>query len=817
LGASRRAGIPPTLSQEQDAAVEAALAHIPTATVNDTIVEMETAVAQSQGASPSLTVVSEAFWDAIQLALPASGIPPIVTQGPAFQEARPTSQSASSSPMDTSSDGIAAPLPHHPSLITPLPAAGDFPDAPIVLSSDSTSSPLPVPALARGKHEAGEITDHAAASPLPAVGGEATTPSANASLEGGNPSNVTPIDSVSSWGRDTDHPLELSSDPSTHSSLRASEIPDVPDMGSARRGGKITTGKVTDEFENAGPSILARARYLSVVPARDTKSSTEPEVNRLSARDTLNKFAVTSLTDGSVLTYANIDNAREEAVAALQGATDELSNVRMGFAHYFLHSPITLVEDLSVPVESEFLRKMADIVGAVLCGGPSDTTECEGDIYASLLPGEWFRLASFMIAAIARGCIRSGNLAKKGAFPVEPCKDVFITDPSVTAPATQAQLLQALAVQVAEELNPDGALMPQDSVDGLWATIWRAHEGQVRAWTEKEVLSVYARLSDICLSDIMDKLEAEASVEQITETMKEEIDCEVRGKFLGLIAQEKTKAFDAAIEEARATALREALATGAAEAAQKGKAYEKMILSRAEDEARTEGDRIYKSRLESLRTKMKRKAETEVEAEHASVITERRAALEGALLSMDFNARKDYVHTQAIQLGLLDESAMPVPSPPKRAKVGNAPRTTPKASPAPSAAKTGSLSVPPSRPAAEEEDSTPRASTAPVDWSMSEPGDPLPPIDFEADTRAISSSVYAPGNSMEDDPPIPGAVSSLRDPDSGCIPLSNSNTSAPAPCPVSTPEPAMAGTTTPPPPHPKSSNYSISLYLRWPP
>jgi hypothetical protein len=800
LAERRRAGIPPTLSQEQDAAVEAALAHIPPATVSDTIVEMETAVAQSQGASPSLTVVSDAFWDAIQLALPASGIPPIVTKGPAFQEAHPTSQSAGSSPMDTSSDGIVAPIPHSLSLITPLPAAGDLPDAPIVLSSDSASSPLPVPVFAYGKHEARDSIDHAAASPLPAGEREVTTPSAKASLEGSNPSNVTPIDSVSSWGRDADHPLELSSDPSAHSSLRASEIPDVPDMGSARRGGKMTTGKVTDEFENAGPAVLARARYLSVVPARDTRSVIEPEAPRLSARDTLDKFATAGLTDGTVFTYANLDNAREEAVTALQGATDELSKVRMGFAHYFLHSPITLVEDPSVPVESEFLRKMADIVGAVLCGGPSDTTECEGDIYASLLPGEWFRLASFMTAAIARGCIRSNNLAKKGAFPVEPCKDVFITDPSVTAPATQAQLLQALVAQVVEELNPEGALMPQDSVDGLRATIWRAHEGQIRAWTEKEVLSVYSRLSDICLADIMDKLEAEATVEQITETMKEEIDSEIRGKFLGLIAQEKTKAYNAAIEEARATALREALATGAAEAARKGKAYEKMILSRAEDEARTEGDRIYKSRLESLRTKMKRKAETEVEAEHASVITERRAALEESLLSMDFNARKDYVRTQAIQLGLLDESATPVPSPPKRAKVGNAPRTTPKASPAPSAAKTGSLSVPSSRPAAEKEDSTPRASTAPVDWSMSEPGDPLPPIDFEADTRAISSSVYAPGNSMEDDPPAPGAVSSLRDPDSGCIPLSNSNTTAPAPCPVSTPEPDMAAITTPPPP-----------------
>jgi hypothetical protein len=578
----------------------------------------------------------------------------------------------------------------------------------------------------------------------------------------------------------------------------------------------MTSGKATDEFENASPAVLARARYLGIVPARDTKASESPVASGSGKGDILYKFATSNLTDGSVFTYANLDNACEEAATTLLDSTEELNNVRLGFAHYFLDGPISLVEDPSVLVESEFLRKMADIVGAVLCGGPSDTTECEGDIYASVLPGEWFRLATFMTAAIARGCIRSNNLAKKGAFPVEPCKDKFITDPSVTVPDTQAKLLQALAAQVAEELNPDGALMPQDSVDGLRATIWRAHEGQIRAWAEKEVLSVYSRLSEICLSDILDKLEAEATVEQISDIMREEIAMETRGKFQGLIAQEKTKAYNAAIEGARATALREALATGAAEAAHKGKAYEAMILARAEDEARTEGDRVYKSRLESLRTKMKRKAETEVEAEHASVITERRTALESALLSMEFNARKDYVRTQAIQLGLLDESATPVPSPPKRAKVGNAPRTTPKASPAPSAVKTSSLSVPSPRPAAGKDDSTPGASTASVDWSMSEPGDPLPPIDFNADTRAISASAHAPGNSMEDDPPAPGAVSSLRDPDSGCIPLSNSNTSVPEPCPVATPEPAKAATSPPPPPLPRSSNYSTSLSPKWP-
>jgi hypothetical protein len=424
LAERRRAGIPPSLSQEQNAAVEAAIAHIPTTTVNDTIAEMEAAIATSQGNSPALTVVSDDFWNALQVILPASGIPPVITQGPAFSQRQEEANSGGSSPMDTSSDGIIAPAPHSPSLVTPFPARGDLPTAPISLSSDSdTPPPHFACAPPHGEHEAPEITDPVSASPPILPGGEVAALSANVSMEGSIPSNVTPIDSVSSWGRDAAHPLELSSDPSTHSSLRSSEIPDVPDMGSARRGGKMTTRKVAEELETAGPAVLARARYLNIVPARDTKSS-EPGLPEASTTNALlHKFAVSDLTDGKVFTYANMDAAHEEAITTLQGATDELSSVRMGFAHYFLRDPLALVNDPSVPVESEYLRKMADVVGAVLCGGPCSTEEGEEDVYGSILPGDWFRLATFVLASVARGCIRTPNLARKGAFDVQPCKD----------------------------------------------------------------------------------------------------------------------------------------------------------------------------------------------------------------------------------------------------------------------------------------------------------------------------------------------------------------------------------------------------------
>jgi hypothetical protein len=762
LAERRRAGIPPTLSQEQNATLEAAIAHIPSTVVDDTIVTMEEAVQASQGGpSPSLTIVSDSFWEALQLALLASGIPVQITSTPSFTEARHPSQSAGSSPMDISSD-----LPSPGWLAAPAPPSqqpGDDPDAPIILSSDSD-----VQIIAKPTDTVGARAESEAASPLPA-----------SSMSGERPSDHFPSASVS-FRDDAEHALELSSD-SPLSSFHSSQAPEVPDMGSARRGGKMTMGKATDQFEDASPAVLARACYLNVIPARDTKSITpDRELSEVArALPALQRIATTPLTDGLVFNVDTMREAHEEAEGALASITAELNRVREGFSHYFLRDPLTLLEDPSVPVESEHLRRMADIVGAVLSGGLRTMAEGETDVWLALPPGDWYRLATFITASIARGCIRTPDVGRKGVFDVEPCKDQFLHDASLTRPCTQRDLLMAVLAQVLEELKDEGALLPQDSSDGLRATVWRAHEGQIRAWTEREVLSIYTRLSDLCLSNILDKIENEASVEEITDVMRDEIAQETRGKHLGLIAIEKTKAFNEAITQARADALREALATGAAEAKNKGKAYENMILTRAEDEAHIEGDKVYKAQLESLRTKMKRKAELEVDAEHAQVLSERRSALEDSLTSMDFNARKDFVRTQAIQLGLLSDSATPVPSPPKRAKVGHAPMTTPKASRASPATKSTPTPDPSSCPAAEEDATPPRNALTPMEWSSSTSEDPLPTIDFDAPTRSSASSRFTPGNAMEDDPVTPKAIASFKDPDAGALPLSSSTTPKP--------------------------------------
>jgi hypothetical protein len=556
----------------------------------------------------------------------------------------------------------------------------------------------------------------------------------------------------------------------------------------------MSTAKATDAFEEASLAVLARAQYLNVVPARDTRSaSSELTEGRKAANAILHKFTTTRLTDGEVFTYDNMDKAHEEAVTTLQGATDELNSVRVGFAHYYLRDPISMIEDPSVPVESDYLWKMADIVGAVLCGGPCSTDECEEDVYGSLLPGDWFQLATFMVASVARGCVRSPDLTKKGAFDVEPSKDDLICDSSLETPKTQAALLQALAAQVMEELRPSGALLPIDSETGLQATIWRAHEGQIRAWTEKEVLSVYSRLSDICLSDIMDKLEEEAPIETITDLIREEIAAESRGKYLGLIAQEKTKAFNAALKEARADALRDAMAQGKREAEQKGRSYEKMQLNRAEEEAHLEAAHIFKNRMKSARDKMAHQVEAEIRSECDQVLAEHRSALEAGLAGMDWDAKVDHICSLAVQVGLLKDSSTETVRLPKCAEpppqMMTAMKAASEAVKRPSAAESAAIIArfvesstpslptdsphpkPSPCPAAGEDDLTPRAEATRMDWAEDTSSE-FPSIDFNSQERSSSLSIHCTANAMVDDSEDVVAVSSFRDPDSGALPLS---------------------------------------------
>jgi hypothetical protein len=330
-------------------------------------------------------------------------------------------------------------------------------------------------------------------------------------------------------------------------------------------------------------------------------------------------------------------------------------------------------------VESPTLRRMLDVVGAVLSTGPRWSEDSDADVWTMLLPGDWFRVCTYITAAMTRGCVRTKNIPKMGNFPFEPCRDDLIHSSKLPPPATQLSGLQALVAQLQEELCPEGALLPQDSVDGLRATIWRAHEGLIKEATLAQVNSVYSRISTMGLAELVDKVMAEESMESITDTIRDDIREDMRGKFAGLIAAEKTKAYNAALDEARTEAIKEAHAAGAREAAQKGRSYEAMLLSRVEDEAKIKADKEFNSRLMSERSKIALRVEAEIKAEHSAALEERRLNLAGCLAKMSQAAEVDFIRTNAIRLGLLGDPGSAEPNPSKRAKVTLHPGTAPKA------------------------------------------------------------------------------------------------------------------------------------------
>jgi hypothetical protein len=357
----------------------------------------------------------------------------------------------------------------------------------------------------------------------------------------------------------------------------------------------------------------------------------------------------------------------------------ELNDARLGYSHYFLREPITLLDEACLSVESPVLRHMLDVVGAVLSTGPRWSEDSDVDVWTMLPPGDWFRVCTFITAATTRGCLRTSDVWKMGNFPFEPCRDDLIHSKHLPPPATQLSGLQAVLAQLQEELRPEGALLPQESVDGMRATIWRAHEGLIREATLAQVNSVYSRISTLGLAELVDKVMGEESMESITDTIHEDIREDIRGKFAGLIGTEKTKAYNKALDGARSEALKEAHATATKEAAQKGRSYEKMLLSRAEDEAKVTADREFKSRLMSERSKIALRVEAEIKVEHSAVLEERRRNLVGCLAEMSQVAEVEFIHENAVRLGLLGDSGSTEPTPSKRAKVTPAPRTAAKA------------------------------------------------------------------------------------------------------------------------------------------
>ncbi|KAN0130440.1 hypothetical protein V8E53_011703 [Lactarius tabidus] len=210
-------------------------------------------------------------------------------------------------------------------------------------------------------------------------------------------------------------------------------------------------------------------------------------------------ISVYSSTDSAAGHQAAITSHLQHAPVSLdvQGALntmrDELNQAVEGHSHYFLRELLTIMEDPVFPVQSNELCHILDLAAAALSPGPR--LESDDDFWCLLRPSDWH---------------------------------------TNTLPAlnTQHDLLEAMALQIAEHLNIDnGPYLPQDSIDSIRAMVWRAHEAQIRAAVANKANKVEHQLTTMGLSELIDGLLNEAPMNKITSTIKEDIKLQICSKY----------------------------------------------------------------------------------------------------------------------------------------------------------------------------------------------------------------------------------------------------------------------------------------------
>jgi hypothetical protein len=360
-------------------------------------------------------------------------------------------------------------------------------------------------------------------------------------------------------------------------------------------------------------------------------SSTRAMINVMNSQDGFLDALLTSDT-----MFNNADNA-------VKCTLEELNEGVEGYSHYFLTEQLTICDEPAIEIVSPHLRHILDIAGATLSMGPRN--EHDGDIWRMLRPSDWYRASTFILASVLRGCVCTPRVAKLGNFPLLPLQDSFIYSNNLPELETQADALRAMAMQILENLQVDnGLLMPQDSVDGIRSTVWRSHEAHIRAIVEQEALKVAHRLSTMGLSDLINKLERDAPIEEITEVLKDDIAEQVRSKHNNAILVIKSNAYKQAVAEAEQK--------GREQAAKETVPYEARLLETAKEQARLKANSEFTRLLADERSKIAPKVDAEIADEHARFIADRRKTLVAQLDSLSLDAEKEFVLAAATRLGL---------------------------------------------------------------------------------------------------------------------------------------------------------------------
>jgi hypothetical protein len=212
-------------------------------------------------------------------------------------------------------------------------------------------------------------------------------------------------------------------------------------------------------------------------------------------------------------------------------ATDKLNQAVEGYSHYFLDEPLHMLVSPTFSVAPESLRRMVDVVLAVVSMGAHDDEDVEhGEVWRSLMPGSWYQLSFSLLSAILRGCICTPCVAHHGHFDFLPCLDMFRFSAQLPMPEMQRDMLRFMAQQLLDHIDGPhgGPLLLHAAAMTVRDAAWQAQCDLIREEVRWVVNLIRERILAMALSEIIDQLEAGDSVAEITHTLELEVEEEVR-------------------------------------------------------------------------------------------------------------------------------------------------------------------------------------------------------------------------------------------------------------------------------------------------
>ncbi|KAN0135979.1 hypothetical protein V8E53_006140 [Lactarius tabidus] len=411
---------------------------------------------------------------------------------------------------------------------------------------------------------------------------------------------------------------------------------------------------------------LANAPALLSVPEERLTPSYQIPPEAYNATLSLRSLASMPIRGNSIGLITGQNDRYFEAVGLMDTIRDELNQAAEGHSHYFLSEPLTILQDPAFPIQSDELCRILDLAAAALSVGPrTDNTD---DVWSLLRPSDWYCAATHTMVAILRGCVRTKNVGRLGNFPLHPLRNTYRRADTLPAVDTQRDLLEAISLQIAEHLSLDNSpYLPQDSVDGIRATVWHTHEAQIRMAVTEKANEVEHKLTTMGLSELIDNLLNEASIEDISNTVKEDIALQTHSKYNNMRLDAENKAFhqmiNQAMEEGKARATKEALETYTVtsknlckmkerQATVDADKYYQNLLNKAKEQARLKADSEFLRLLADERSAIAPRVDAEIAIKHKKLVAERRKATEAQLQALTIEEEKTLVRVTAARLGI---------------------------------------------------------------------------------------------------------------------------------------------------------------------